>query len=625
MKERTERANLLLINAKKLLESARQSNSSDEDSFTLNLTPQKKLEINCDCDEECIVSPMTNNTSFNQSHDNITVDSRLFDMDNQAEDALQTTAQAKAQHIVNDSRSTGEFIHFMMSNTNISIRPLETEQSDGKGEYDSIYNGVCIADHVGLFQSEVQTQTVSETKSSKSCDNDEESLINIISNLSTDENLSKKQVNEENLASSRDEITLNYLQVSEKDPKHVSVCYFQNRAISFEKEKSTTDKSIDSNTTETSRTNTEESYECKTSNGTSSCPSPPSVQRRSSFISSSSESDLIKDLEFLSEVNWRLHCENVSLKQDMNDFDGILEVLEDALGINNISERSEFESLDAENECPTEHLRDDIIGSLCDEDIDGEKKTTNFNDKKVAPTTRDQRGPNFQSFQDAIIGAHAPHFGLSSSNHNVSMPSTKSLDRKVSSKEVSVQTENEKLMLSAIKSLHKCTKVHVRRHYDYRRILKTCSKKPHTVTAKYESTDGDLKEATRQFHEYRAKFFLEQDKREELSHTVSDLVKKMNNLRRIIRQSIEEKQNISAHLDRLIDDWDFDVNEYPDHHELSQSMEIQKLKEELQKSREKNQVLEESLRIVRQYMDSSDIDEDIIFEVNRAAKTRIPS
>lgn len=622
MKERTERANLLLINAKKLLESARQSNSSDEDSFTLNMTPQKKSEINCD--EECILSPMTNNTSFNQSHDNITVDSRLFDTDSQAEDAQQTTSQAKAKHIITDLRSTGEFIQFMMSNANISIRPLQTEQSDEKLGCDSIHDGVCIADHVGLFQSEVQTQTVSETKSSnKSCDKDEENLIKIC-NLSTDDNVSKKQVNDENLSSSRDDITLKYLQVAEKIPKHIPVCYFQNRATSFEQEKSTTDKSIDSNTTETSQTNTEESYEGKTSNGTSSCHSPPSVQRQSSFILSSSESDLIKDLEFLSEVNWRLHCENVSLKEDMNDFDGILEVLEDTLGINNISEHSEIESLDAENECPKEHLRD-IIGPLCDEDIDGEKKTTNFNDKNFAPTTRDQRGPNFQSFQDAIIGAHAPHFGLSSGNHNVSMPRTESLDSKISSKEVSVQTENEKLMLSAIKSLHKCTRVHVRRHYDYRRMLKTCSKKPDTVTVKYESTDGDLKEATRQFHEYRAKFFLEQDKREELSHTVSDLVKKMNNLRRIIRQSIEEKQNMSAHLDRLIDDWDFDVNEYPDHHELSQSMEIQMLKEELQKSREKNQVLEESLRIVRQYMDSSDIDEDIIFEVNRAAKTRIPS
>ena len=101
---------------------------------------------------------------------------------------------------------------------------------------------------------------------------------------------------------------------------------------------------------------------------------------------------------------------------------------------------------------------------------------------------------------------------------------------------------------------------------------------------------------------------------------MSDLVKKMNNLRRVIRRNIEEKQNIAARLDRIVNDLDPEVVERPDHDTLSQSMEIQMLKDELQKSRQKNQALEESLRIVRQYMDFDDVDDQIIFEVNRAAE-----
>lgn len=627
MDERTEKANHLLMNAKKLLESVRKSNCSDEDSFTcisLSLTPPlhkpKKLEINND--DECIVSPMTNNTNFNQSHDDITVDSSLFDADNQAESALETSSIVETKHIVTDLKSAGDFIHFMMSNTSVAVRPLRTEQSEENSGCDSTYNGVCIADHVRHSHSETHPQTISETKSSsKSCDKENTSPEKIKDILRSDETTLRKEKNDDNISTSRDDITVNFLQISEKDSNHVSVCYFQKGTLSFDQEKcTTTDRSIDSNTTETSQTNIEESCEDKTSSGTSSCHSPPSVHRRSSIISSSPESDLIRDLEFLSEGNWKLQCENMALRKDMNDFDGKLEILEETLGIINKVDTSVSESLDGNDECSEEHSRD--IDSSCDDNIDDEK-TTHKNEKdkhfaQFAPTSRDQRNPEpevQESSQDAVIGARAPLHGLSS-NHNISMPRRNSLDRNALTKEVSVLKENEKLMHSAIKSLHKCTTVHVRRHYDYRRMLKTCKK--------YESTDADLTEAMSKFHKYRAKFLLEKDKREELSHSVSDIVKKMNDLRRIIRQNIEEKQSISAHLDRLVDDCDLEVVDDCDYQDLSQSMELQMLREELKKSKEKNQALEESLRIVRQYMDVNDIDEEIIFEINRAAETNVP-
>jgi hypothetical protein len=126
------------------------------------------------------------------------------------------------------------------------------------------------------------------------------------------------------------------------------------------------------------------------------------------------------------------------------------------------------------------------------------------------------------------------------------------------------------------------------------------------------------------FYEYRANFLLEQDKHEELSHAVSDIMKKMNILRRLIKQNIEEKQIIAVHLDRLVDDCDLEVADHLNYQDLSQSMEIQMLREELKKSKEKNQALEESLRIVRQYMDVDDIDEQIIFDINRAVETNVP-
>jgi hypothetical protein len=464
------------MNAKKLLESVRKSNSSDEDSFTcvsVSMTPPlhkpKKLEINND--DECIMSPMTNNTSFNQSHDDITVDSSLFDADNQAESALETSSIVETNHIVNDLKSAGDFIHGMMSNTHIAVRSLLTEQSEENSGSGSKYNGVCIADHVRLSHSEIHPQTISETKSSsKSCDKENKSPEKIKDDLRSDETALRKKKNDDYVSTSRDDITVNFLQISEQERNHISVCYFQKGALSFDQEKSTTAKSIDSNTTETSQTNIEESCEDKTSSETSSCHSPPSVHRRSSIISSSSESGLIRDLEFLSEENWKLQCENTALRKDMNDFDDKLEILEETLGIINKVDTSVSESLDGNDECSEEHSRD--IGSSCDDNIDGEKKTQKNEDKHFAQFARD-RNPEpelLESSQDAVIGARTPLHGLSN-NHTISMPPRKSLDRKALTKEILVLKENEKLMHSAIKSLHKCTTVHVRRHYDYRRML----------------------------------------------------------------------------------------------------------------------------------------------------------
>lgn len=643
MDVRTEKANLLLMDAKKLLESVRKSNSSDEDSFalmSLSLTPPsnklKNLEINND--EECNLSPMTHTTNLNQSHDDVTVDTSLLENDNQTVSTLQTTSHEEAMNILTETdtnvdistsnwKSMGEFIHFMISNTNVAVRPLRTEHYEENREPNSTQNEVCIADHMRRAESERDTKNIDETKILPEFYNQENTSLEMIHDkLSCDETTSRPHVNGDNASASRNDITLNFLQVSSKDPKYSSLCYMQKGSMSFENDESSTDKSMDSNTTETSQTNLEESCEGKTSTGTSSCHSPPSVHRRSSIISSSSESELMRELEFLNEVNWNLQHENISLKKDMDDFDNKLEALEETLGIIRKVERTSSESIDGHSECSAEHSHDNDC--VCDENVDhGEKTPKNANAvlghknfAQLFSTTCNQQKFEPQSFQDANIGARAPLHGLSNNHNNTSMSRRKPLDKKSLSKEVSVLKDNEKLMLSAIKSLHKCTTVHVRRHYDYRRMLKTCSKKSDTVTKKYESADTDLKEATNKFHEYRAKFFLEQDKREELSHSVSDLVKKMNNLRRVIRRNIEEKQNIAAHLDRIVNDLDPEVVERPDHDTLSQSMEIQMLKDELQKSRQKNQALEESLRIVRQYMDFDDVDDQIIFEVNRAAE-----
>lgn len=639
MDERTEKANLLLMDAKKLLESVRKSNSSDEDSFTLSLalTPPsnklKNLEINND--EQCMVSPMTNNTNLNQSHDDVTVDTSLLENDNETESTLQTTSYDEAMNILTEKdtntgllasnwRSTGEFIHFMISNTNVAVRPLRTEHHEENRGPNSIQNEKCIVDRMRRSESERDSKHIDETKILPEFYNQENtSLDQIHEKLSCDETTTRPQVNGENSSASRNGITLNFLQVSSKDSKCASLCCIPKGSVSFENDDSTTDKSMDSNTTETSQTNLEESCEDKTSMGTSSCNSPPSVHRRSSIISSSSESELVTELEFLTEVNWNLQNENISLKNDMNDFDNKLEALEETLGIIHKVECTLSESVDGDGNCSVEHLHDNHC--YCDENVHSEQTQKNAprghkNFAQLFSTTCNQQNYEPQSFQDAIIGARAPLHGLSNNHNDTSMSRRKSLDKKVLSKEVSVLKDNEKLMLSAIKSLHKCTVVHVRRHYDYRRMLKTCNKNSDTVTKKYELAETDMKEATDKFHEYRAKFFLEQDKREELSHSVSDLVKKMNNLRRIIRRNIEEKQNIAAHLDRIVDDLDPEVVERPDHHTLSQSMEIEMLKDELQKSRQKNQALEESLRIVRQYMDFDDVDDQLIYEVNRAAE-----
>lgn len=274
-------------------------------------------------------------------------------------------------------------------------------------------------------------------------------------------------------------------------------------------------------------------------------------------------------IDSLREENRRLQEQNESLQEEMNLFDEKLAYLELSLGLIQSMERTksdlgspvcetEIQSVEDLVEPNVESPHSSVSKSKVGEERDNldEKSFLSAASCEMGSSQRSQGSGSYLSAESRHVGTCRSNSQdcsdvQSKSGTDGTKSSVKNYETVSSSEmhhELNVLRENNQKMLYAIQALSKAITIQIRKHFHYKKKFGCTKKQIEEDNVKLTQLVAEKDEITSNFYKTRAQFLEEQDKREELSHSVQHLAKIMNDLRRKLKSEEEIKSKI---LDRI--------------------------------------------------------------------------